>query len=157
MSPADGTRKTRVAQAMRDVLAEMIDREVKDPRVKSAGLASVNHVELNADMSTARVYISFLGAGETDERRRDQAMVGLDAAAGFLRGPLARRLSLRRAPSLRFVHDDSPAFSQRIAELVRPSPSDDMSAAAAPESGDGAEADDGISAAPESDDGADDA
>src|SRR5688572_26632853 len=117
MSGGGNTRRVRVAQAMRDLMAEMLDREVKDPRVKSAGLVSINHVELNADMSVARVLVSFLGPAEHDARIRDRAMAGLEAASGFLRGPVARRLGLRRAPILRFVQDDSGAFGQRLTDL----------------------------------------
>ena len=104
---------------MRDLLAQKLDREVKDPRVRAAGLASVNHVELNRDMSVARVFVSFIGPADGNEQIRDRAMAGLRGAAGFLRGPVARQLRLRHAPELRFIYDDSPAFSQRIGELVR--------------------------------------
>ena len=104
---------------MRDLLAELIDREIRDPRVRAAGFASINHVELNRDMSVARVYVSFVGAADQNPAVRDRAMAGLRSAAGFLRGPAGRALRLRRAPELRFVLDDSPAFSQRISDLVR--------------------------------------
>jgi ribosome-binding factor A len=112
-------RRERVAQAMREILAEMLDREIKDPRVREAGLASIHHVELNRDMSVARVSVSFLGPAETDARLRARALAGLEASAGFLRGPVGRRMRLRHAPELRFVLDDSTAFQQRITELVR--------------------------------------
>ncbi len=124
MSREGNPRRARVAQAMRGLLAEMLDREVKDPRVRAAGLASVNHVELNRDMSVARVYVSFLGPAESDSRVAKRALAGLEAAAGFLRGPVGRRLHLRRAPSLRFVVDDSPEFQQRITKLIRESDGD---------------------------------
>jgi len=100
---------------MRENLAELIDREVKDPRVSAAGLVSINHVELNADMSIARVYTSFFGGKEAGA---DAAIAGLNAASGFLRGPLGRRMNLARSPELRFVHDTSPEFNQRLANIV---------------------------------------
>jgi ribosome-binding factor A len=112
----DGSRRARVAQTMRDLLARMIDQEVKDPRARAAGLVSVNHVELNRDMSTARVHVSFFSS---DDRAIADAVRGLDAAARFLRGPLARRMNLARAPRLRFVHDASQEFAMRLSELVR--------------------------------------
>ena len=108
-------RRPRVEQAMRDALAEMIAREVKDPRVKAAGLVTVQKVELNADMSVARVYVSVFG----DERTAKRALAGLAAAAGFLRGPLARSLHLQRPPELRFLHDESPEIALKLAEVVR--------------------------------------
>lgn len=120
MSPGGGNpRRVRVAQAMREVLADMLAREVKDPRVHEAGLVCVNHVELNSDMSVAQVYVSFLGVEDRGAGQERRAMAALGTAAGFLRGPVARRLKLRRAPELRFVHDQSAAFQQRISEIVR--------------------------------------
>jgi len=94
----------------------MIERDVKDPRVHAAGIISVNNVELNRDMSVARVYVSFYLA---DAAAVERAMKGIQAAAGFLRGPLARRVNLARAPELRFVHDTSPELWERVDEIVR--------------------------------------
>jgi len=114
-SERETPRRTRVAQAMRDHLAEMlIAGAIRDPRVQRAGMIGVNHVELNRDMSSARVWVSFLGE---DAAVIDQAMAGLEAAAGFLRGPLARRMNLKRAPLLRFVHDQSPEFLERLRRI----------------------------------------
>jgi ribosome-binding factor A len=108
-------RRVRVEQALRDTLAEMIDREVKDPRVKGAGLVTVQRVELNADLSVARVYVSVFG----DDITAKKAMAGLAAAGTFLRGPLGRKLHLQRPPELRFVRDESPEIVRHLAEIVR--------------------------------------
>jgi ribosome-binding factor A len=134
--PGGNPRRARVAQTMRDLLAQMIDRDIKDPRARAAGLVSVNHVELNRDMSSARVYVSFFTA---DERAIAEAVRGLQAAARFLRGPLARKMNLARAPELRFVHDPSQEFVNRLSALVRedearrPTEDDDDSADSADE------------------------
>ncbi len=115
MAGKDTPRRARVAQAMRNHLAEMlVTGTVHDPRVNKVGLIGVNHVELNQDMSSARVWVSFL---VDDQAVIADAMRGLEAAAGFLRGPLARRMNLKRAPQLRFVHDQSPEFLQRLAQI----------------------------------------
>jgi ribosome-binding factor A len=108
-------RRVRVAEAMRKNLAEMLGSEVRDPRVKEAGIVSVNHVELNRDMSVARVYVSFYGG---PEEAAAEAVAALERAAGRLRGPVARRMNLKRAPEIRFEHDTSPELSQRISEIV---------------------------------------
>jgi ribosome-binding factor A len=108
-------RRVRVEQALRDTLAEMIDRDVKDPRVKGAGLVTVQRVELNADLSVARVYVSVFG----DDITAKKAMAGLAAAGTFLRGPLGRKLHLQRPPELRFVRDESPEIVRHLAEIVR--------------------------------------
>lgn len=110
-----GSRKARVAEAIRDNLSEMIAREVKDPRVTAAGVVSVTHVDVNADLSVATVYVSVYG----DERAADRAIEGLRGAAGFLRGPLGRRLRLVRPPELRFMRDTGIAFGMELAKIVR--------------------------------------
>jgi ribosome-binding factor A len=109
-------RKARVEQALRDVLSGLIDRELKDPRLKAAGLVTINHVECNKDLSVARVHVSFF---TTDEKKIAAAMKGLDTAAGFLRGPAGRGVSLARPPELRFVHDESIEFGVRLAAIRR--------------------------------------
>lgn len=112
-------RRVRVASAMRSLLAEMLERDVKDPRVHAAGFISVNHVELNSDMSVARVFVSFSGASSADDPVARRAIAGLRAAVGFLRGQVGRELRLRHCPALHFVADDSVVFQQRLRDLVR--------------------------------------
>jgi ribosome-binding factor A len=108
-------RKAKVAEAIRDTLSEMIAREVKDPRVSAAGVVSITQVEMNADLSVANVYVSVFG----DERVADGAVAGLKGAAGFLRGPLARKLRLARPPELRFHRDTGLAFGMELTKIVR--------------------------------------
>jgi ribosome-binding factor A len=108
-------RKARVEHALRDTLTELIASEVKDPRVRAATLLTVTRVELNVDLSVAQVYVSIVG----DDATIDGVMAGLAKAAGFLRGPVGRRLQLMRAPELRFVHDASVDMSEKLAAIVR--------------------------------------
>ncbi|HEY6176604.1 MAG TPA: 30S ribosome-binding factor RbfA, partial [Kofleriaceae bacterium] len=96
-------RKQRVEHGLRDVLTELIAREVRDPRVRAATLITVTKVELNVDLSVATVYVSIIG----DEAAVDGALAGLAKAAGFLRGPAGRKLNLQHAPELRFQRDAS--------------------------------------------------
>lgn len=105
-------RPRRVAEAIKVELADLIAREVKDPRVRE-GLVAVSHVEVNRDLSVAEVGVSIL-VGEPRA-----VVAGLERAANFLRGPLARRLGLRIAPELRFHHDQSQEMASRIHAIVR--------------------------------------
>lgn len=109
------SRKARVEHALRDVLTSAIANDVKDPRVRAATLVTVNKVELNVDMSVARVYVSVVG----DDATVDGVIAGLAKAAGFLRGPIARELNLQRAPELRFLHDVSVDMGDKLAAIVR--------------------------------------
>lgn len=111
-------RKARVEHALRDVLTELIASEVKDPRIRAAALVTVTKVELNVDHSVANVYISVVDAAG-DDATADGVLAGLTKAAGFLRGPAARRLSLQRAPELRFHLDATIDMSEKLAAILR--------------------------------------
>lgn len=108
-------RKQRVEHGLRDVLTEMIGREVKDPRVRAATLITVTKVEMNVDLSVANVYVSIIG----DDATSDGVIAGLAKAAGFLRGPAARKLNLQHAPELRFHADASIDMSEKLASIIR--------------------------------------
>lgn len=108
-------RKQRVEHGLRDVLTEMISREVKDPRVRAATLITVTKVELNVDMAVAMVYVSIIG----DDATADGVLAGLAKAAGFLRGPVGRKLNLQHAPELRFLADASIDMSEKLAAIIR--------------------------------------
>jgi ribosome-binding factor A len=108
-------RKDRVAHNIRDALIEMIASDVKDPRVHAPTMLTLAKVELNVDLSVARCYVSIVG----DDATADAALDGLNKAAGFLRGPLGRRLGLQRAPELRFMADPSLDMSEKLAAIVR--------------------------------------
>ena len=113
-------RKARVEHALRDVLTELISSEVKDPRVKAASLITVTKVELNVDMAVANVYVSVIAKDPADnDHTADGVIAGLTKAAGFLRGPAGRRLSLQHAPELRFHHDVSVDIGAKLAAIVR--------------------------------------
>jgi ribosome-binding factor A len=108
-------RKERVAHNIRDALTEMIAADVKDPRVHAPSLLTIGRVELNVDLSVARCYVSIVG----DDAIQDAALDGLNKAAGFLRGPLGRRLGLQHAPELRFYSDPTIDMSEKLAAIIR--------------------------------------
>lgn len=108
-------RKERVESAIREGLADLIMREVKDPRVQAAGVLGVSQVECTPDLSVARVWISIYA----DDKVAEKAIAGLRAAAGFLRGPLGRRLQIQRPPELRFDRDVTAVMSQKLRDIVK--------------------------------------
>jgi ribosome-binding factor A len=108
-------RKQRVEHGLRDVLTEMIAREVRDPRVRAATLLTVARVELNVDLSVATVYVSIVGGDAVVAG----ALAGLAKAASFLRGPVGRKLNLQHAPELRFVADVSLDMTEKLAAIIR--------------------------------------
>ncbi|HLV60228.1 MAG TPA: 30S ribosome-binding factor RbfA [Fredinandcohnia sp.] len=105
-------RATRVAHHIQEELGRILTRGLKDPRV---GFVTITGVELSPDLRHARVYYSVMG---TEEEKR-QTAEGLDAAKGFLKREVARALSLRYVPELRFLYDDSAERGARIEKLLR--------------------------------------
>ena len=112
-------RPERVADRIRQVLADIIRGELRDPRV---GFVTVTDVRISTDLQHARVYVSFLDRPEQDagesQPDRDEALAALGHAAPFLRRRLAREAGLRRTPELRFEIDDSVAGGFRIDEIL---------------------------------------
>lgn len=105
------TRTARVARQIQQELSQIIEEQLKDPRV---GMVTLTAVQMTPDLGLARVYFSRLGEPE----ERQEAKAALEHAAGFLRRELGRRLRLRYLPELRFHIDDSLDRYDRISELL---------------------------------------
>ena len=78
------------------------------------GFVTVTGCEVSPDLRSARVFVSPMG----DPRATGQTMRGLGSATGFLSVELAKRLSMRRSPTLRFVRDDSIARGVRLTTMI---------------------------------------
>ena len=98
-------RGYRVADQIQRDLAELIARELKDPRV---GMVTLNAVEVTPDYAHAKVFFSLL-TGNPDE-----TLEGLNAAAGFLRSGLFKRLHIHTVPTLHSVFDRT---TERAADM----------------------------------------
>jgi ribosome-binding factor A len=105
-------RAERVGEGIREVIADLLTREIKDPRI---GMVTLTTVEVSPDLRHARVYFSCLG----DEAARQRTLAGLNSAARFIKGQLAKRLRLRYAAEIVFVLDPSVEHADRIAALLR--------------------------------------
>lgn len=105
-------RTQQVADEIQRVLSEVIQYELKDPRV---GFATIVGVEVSADLQHAKVRISVL-----DETQRADTMEGLERAKGFIRRRLAQELRhLRMVPELHLALDTSLDYSLHINEVLR--------------------------------------
>jgi ribosome-binding factor A len=107
-------RTTRVGELLRAEIAELLLREVKDPRV-GRGMVTITEVQVSPDLRRAVVYVSHLGT----EAERGEALAGLQASAPFLHRELVHRLSLRNVPELVFRFDPSIERGARLAELIQ--------------------------------------
>ena len=105
-------RIERVNSIIRQEISELLQRQVKDPRL--GNFVVVTAVSTSADLKYAKVFISHLGS----EEERKETISALATASGFLRREMARRLKLRRIPELSFQWDDSIKRGAHLLELI---------------------------------------
>jgi ribosome-binding factor A len=105
-------RTDRLDSQIRAELAELLQREMKDPRV---GFATITRVETARDLGTAKVWVSTMGT----EEERAKTMGALTDAAPWLRRQLGERLTLRHVPQLVMRHDDSIEAGDRVLRILR--------------------------------------
>ena len=111
-------RDLRVADFIRDELASIIQREMRDPRV---GMVSINEARVSRDLSWVDVYVSSFET--TTQEARDELIMVLNKAAGYFRSELARRHSMRTTPKPRFHYDEvierGPELESLIEKAIR--------------------------------------
>ncbi len=107
------SRTQRIGDQMQRELAQLIRREVKDPRV---GLVTITAVDVSRDVGHAKVFITVMGAdgGEVVERNLEI----LRDAAGYLRMLLGKVMKVRSVPQLQFHYDESIARGAHLSALI---------------------------------------
>lgn len=106
-------RTSRVSELLREEISDLVQRDLKDPRLEGA-LLSITEVEVSADLRAAAVFVSHLG----DAEGREDALAGLQSASAWLERELRRRLRMRRTPSLTFRFDPSIERGARLASTI---------------------------------------
>ncbi|NIL94249.1 MAG: 30S ribosome-binding factor RbfA [Woeseiaceae bacterium] len=109
--PREFARHQRLGTQIMRILSELLRFETKDPRLQDVSLTGV---DLSRDLSVAKIYFSLLKPEDSAE----EALAGLEKAAGFLRGRLGNEIKVRHVPELRFIHDDSVEHGMKISELI---------------------------------------
>jgi ribosome-binding factor A len=104
-------RADRVADRIKEEIADLLLRQVRDPRI---GSVTITGAKVSDDLRSARVYFVELGKDTCS----DEVQAGLRKATGFLRRELGRRLQLRHVPELFFTYDPSFAYGSRIDTLL---------------------------------------
>jgi ribosome-binding factor A len=102
-------RSRRVAEQIRQELATLIMREVKDPRVMGVSFTAV---DVTSDLEHAKVWFT------TFNPDHPAALKGLHSASGFLRSELAKRMSIRTVPKLNFIYDESVERGAHLSHLI---------------------------------------
>ncbi|MCI6631489.1 MAG: 30S ribosome-binding factor RbfA [Sutterella sp.] len=103
-------RSIRIADQIARDLAEIIPRELRDPRI---GLVTITGCEITPDYAHARVFFTVLGTNPEDSE------AGLNAAAGHLRNLIFRKMTIHTVPTLHFVHDTSVAHGFAMDRVIR--------------------------------------
>jgi ribosome-binding factor A len=111
-SRSGGDRSVRVAEQIHHELAELIAREVKDPRI---GMVTLTSVDITPDYAYATVHFTVL---PSDDETIARTLEGLRRSAGFLRSQLGRRVRIHTTPEIRFVHDRSVERGVGLSRLI---------------------------------------
>jgi len=105
-------RIERVNSLIRQEISELLQRQVKDPRL--GNFIAITEVSTSADLKYAKVFVSrIIGEG-----KKEETLEALTSASGFLRRELARRLKLRYTPVLSFRWDDSMERGDHLLKLI---------------------------------------
>lgn len=106
-------RPQRVADFLRKELANLIQFELRDPRL---GMVSITDVDVSRDLAHARIYVTVMGCDNKEQA--DESLKVLNHAAGFLRSQVARNNTMRITPTLHFFFDESIMRGQHLSALI---------------------------------------
>lgn len=105
-------RVHRIAEQIKKELGQILQRELKDPRI---GFVTITGVEVTGDLQQAKIYLSIMGNEETKRLTMDALL----KAKGFIRSEIGRRISMRHTPELLFQVDQSLDYGNRIDHLLK--------------------------------------
>ena len=117
-------RVRKIADRIRVVVAEMLERRIKDPRL---GFVTVTDVRVTGDTQHATVFYTVLG----DEEEQTASAAALESARGLLRSEVGKQLGMRHTPTLEFIHDALPATARHLEDLLARARESDAEVAAA--------------------------
>ncbi|MBU2966842.1 30S ribosome-binding factor RbfA [Amphritea sp. 2_MG-2023] len=110
------SRTQRISDQVQKDLAQLIQREIKDPRL---GMVTISYVKIAKDLGYADIYITVMAMGGKDEATAvTESLKVLNSASGFLRGQLSSKIKLRVMPQLRFHFDESVDRGRRLNDLI---------------------------------------
>jgi ribosome-binding factor A len=110
MSKPTFKRAARVSDQMKQEIADILMRKIKDPRI---GFVTITDVEITDDLKNAKVFVSVYGGD------KDASLKGLKSASPFIRSELGRRMRLRVVPEILFRFDSTVEQGAHIMELLR--------------------------------------
>ncbi len=120
-------RVRKIADRIQVIVAEMLERRIKDPRL---GFVTVTDVRLTGDTQQATIFYTVLGDAGGEEEALAATAAALESAKGLLRSEVAKQLGMRHAPSLTFVADALPETARHLDEVLARARAQDEAAAA---------------------------
>ena len=111
--PREFKRADRVADALQRSIADILRRDLRDPRI---GMPNINAVHVPNDLTSAKVFVTFIGLDDQDEI--DEAISVLNDAAGYIRTLVAKDVKMRIAPRIFFVFDKVAVEGQKLSNLI---------------------------------------
>ena len=114
------SRTQRIGDQMQRELAQLIPREVKDPRL---GFVTITAVDVSRDVGHAKVFVTLMGENDTDKIKLNLEV--LNDAAGYLRMLLGKAMKLRSVPQLHFHYDESILRGAHLSALIERAVSED--------------------------------
>ena len=109
----DFSRSDRISEQIRRELADLLQFEVKDPRVS---MVTITEVEVSGDIAHAKIYFS--APVQDNPQALAELQKSLDKSAGFLRSQLGKRMMVRTVPQLHFIYDTSIDHGMKISRLI---------------------------------------
>ena len=107
----NNNRMGRIGEEYKKELSQIIDRELKDPRL--TGLISVTKVDVSRDLKYCKIYVSMLGVADQKE-----AMDALKSSAGFVRREIGANIRMHSTPEVKFEFDDSIEYGNKIQKMI---------------------------------------
>ena len=104
-------RVAKLADQIHVIVAEMLERRVKDPRL---GFVAITDVRLTGDTREATIFYTVMG----DDKARNDSAAALKSATGLIRSEVAKRLGLKFAPTIAFMLDATPEAAKNIEDLL---------------------------------------
>ena len=121
---SDGSRVRKIADRIHVIVAEMLERRIKDARL---GFVTVTDVRVTGDTQHATIFYTVLG----DEEQRAASAAALESAHGLIRSEVGKQLGMRHTPTLEFIPDALPDSAAHIEELLSQARESDAEVAAA--------------------------
>jgi ribosome-binding factor A len=105
-------RSEKVAEAVHELVSELLVKGLKDPRI---GFVTITAVKVTDDLHLAKVYFTVIGSDEEKKATR----AGLNSSRGFIRKEMGKKFRMKYVPDVEFLYDESVEYGHRIETILR--------------------------------------